>query len=376
MSSSISLFSTYSNVNMEALATDVLRSGQIASGSFVKQFTEGFGKLIGNPNVVTLNDMSSAIQIALHLSDVKKGDEVLTTAFACMSTNAPISTAGANPVWVDVDSETGLMDPNSLRKAITAKTKAVIVYHVAGYPAKIKEIAEICREFGLKLIEDCNNALLASVNGELVGSFGDFAIYSFYPNRQINALEGGALVCRDTKDVERAVRLRRFGIDLNKFRDRDGEIDPNCDIPEIGWSAMLNNLNSAMGYLQLSMVGERISKTRENVSLLIEKLKNIDELKIVAPNSDCIPAYWVMLLRLKNRDKVLRKLKEKNINVSKLHHRTDLYSGFGTESAYLPSTRQFTDEVLALPCGWWLSSSQIETITFELKLILMSAELG
>lgn len=367
MSSSISLFSTYRDVNMEALATDVLRSGQIASGSFVKQFTEGFGRLIGNPNVVTLNDMSSAIQIALHLSGVTKDDEVLTTAFACMSTNAPIATAGAKPIWVDVDSETGLMDPDSLRKAITARSKAVLVYHVAGYPAKIKEIAEICLEFGLKLIEDCDNALLASVGGELVGSFGHFAIYSFYPNRQINAIEGGALVCRDEKDVERAVRLRRFGIDLSKFRDRDGEIDPDSDIPEIGWSAMLNNLNSAMGHAQLSTVGERMSKTRENVLLLTEKLKNIDELKIVPPNADCIPAYWVMLLRLKNRDKVLRELKAKGIHVSKLHHRTDLYSGFRTESADLPSTKQFTDEILAVPCGWWLAGDDIEMIVVQLR---------
>jgi dTDP-4-amino-4,6-dideoxygalactose transaminase len=365
MNSPIPLFGIYRDAEMETIAAEVLRSGQIASGAYVKKFTDQFAQLIDNPHVVTMNDMSSAIQIALHLSGVGTNDEVLTTAFACMSTNGPIALTGGKPVWVDIDASTGLMDPNALRDSITSRSKAVIVYHVAGYPARIVEIAEICREFGLKLIEDCDNALLATVGGSQVGSFGDFSIFSFYPNRQINATEGGALVCRDVVDAERAVRLRRYGIDLSKFRDKEGEIDPLCDIPEIGWAATLNNLCSAVGYVQLNSVESRLAKTRENASILSNRLNGIEGLEIVSSNLDCVPSYWVLLVRVKKRDDVLSILKSRGIHASKLHQRTDRYTGFGVPKANLIGTKRFTDSVIGLPCGWWLSNQDIEIIISE-----------
>ena len=362
MRKTVPLFGIYRERQMEDVILDVLQSGQIAAGNYVNKFTEGFGKLTCQDHIVTVNDMSNAIQIALRLSDVQPGDEVLTTSFACMSTNAPIASSGASPVWVDVNPATGQMDPDALVRSITSRSKAVIVYHLAGYPAEIEKIAEICSSHGLKLIEDCDNALLASVGNQQVGCFGDFAIFSFYPNRQLNASEGGALSCRRREDAERAIRLRRYGIDLNQFRDQQGEINPECDIPEIGWAATLNNMCSAMAYVQLDGVAHRIQRAREYAGIYRELLSQLSALDIVKPYETSVPSYWVFLVRVLNRDHILTTLKKAGIQASRLHYLNDRYSGFKTDRVTLPGTQDFFDHVLALPCGWWLTRQDVESV--------------
>jgi dTDP-4-amino-4,6-dideoxygalactose transaminase len=368
MPHNIPLFGIYRDARMDAAALEVLHSGQIASGSYVKQFADGFGKLVNQANVVTVNDMSSAIQIALRIIGVGPGDEVLAASYACMSTNAPIATCGATAVWVDIDPRTGTLDPAALEHAISPRSKAVIVYHLAGYPADIQQIARICQERGLKLIEDCDNALLATVGGEQVGRFGDFAIFSFYPNRQINATEGGALCCRSAEDAERATKLRRYGIDLTRFRDPHGEIDPACDIPEVGWAATLNNLCSAIGYTQVCEVERRIAQTRSVAKRLTQELAQIKGVEVVSPLVGAIPSYWALLIKLRNRDQVMTEVKRRGVQVSKLHQRTDQYSGFATALAELPKTKYFLDHVLGLPCGWWMSDENADTVVSVLRL--------
>lgn len=363
----IALFCPYHDKNIELIAIDVLRSGQVAGGPYVHQFSKAFGELIGNHNVVTTNDMSSAIQIALHIAGVRSGDEVLTAAFSCMSTNAPIATSGATPVWVDINPKTGTIDPEDFARSITPRTKAAIVYHLAGYPADVRQIAQLCSEAGIVLIEDCDNALLATVDGKLVGSFADFAIYSFYPNRHINATEGGALVCRNSEDAERAIKLRRYGIDLPRFRDANGEISLSCDISEIGWAATLNNLCSAIGLAQLPTVAGRIDRTRAVAKEMSLRLAEIPHLDIVEPLYKTVPTYWGLLVRVGRRDEVLVALKARNIHVSKLHQRTDIYSGFNAPRRVLPGTESFLETILALPCGYWMDENDIDYVVTSIR---------
>jgi dTDP-4-amino-4,6-dideoxygalactose transaminase len=259
------------------------------------------------------------------------------------------------------------MDPDALERAITPRSKAVIVYHLAGYPADIRRIAHICRQHGLKLIEDCDNALFASVDGAQVGGFGDYSIYSFYPNRQINATEGGALYCKDPEDTRRATLMRRYGIDLTRFRDHLGEINPACDIPEIGVAATLNNLCSAIGCTQIEGAPQRVARAREIAARYQAALADLPGIRAVLPNPDTVPAYWAYLLSAERRDAVLAFMKQEGVQVSKLHHRTDAYTGFGTAPADLPQTQYFLDHVLTIPCGWWLDDADVEHVIATLR---------
>lgn len=358
----IPLFGVVQNAAIEQVATEVLRSGMIASGPYVEKFTRAFGRLIGQSHVVTTNDMSSAMTIALRLAGVTPADEVITSPFSCMSTNAPIGASGATTVWADLDPATASLSVESVQALLTPRTRAVVLYHVAGYPGPSRAIADLCRAAGVALIEDCDNALGAEVDGGRVGDFGDFGIYSFYPNRQINGIDGGALSCRTAADFARASRLRRYGIDSSRFRDARGEIDPNCDVKELGYSASFNNLNSAIAYVQLNGLAARQARTVANANALTTGLTGLAGLKLVAPLAGACPVYWTLLTLVNHRDAVLERLKDAGIAVSRLHYRTDHYSGFRARSGSLVGVETFMAETLSLPCGWWLDDSEIDQI--------------
>jgi dTDP-4-amino-4,6-dideoxygalactose transaminase len=322
-------------------------------------------------------DMTSAIFLALHMSGVSKGDEVLTTAFACMSTNAAIAQCGALPVWVDVKSHSIEIDLDDLISKVSIKTKAVILYHVAGYPGPAEELAALCKERGIAFIEDCDNALFASRNGVPVGSHGDFAVYSFYPTRQINTTEGGVLVCKRADMATRARKLRRFGIDSATFRNAVGEISPSSDIPEIGWAFTMNNLCAALGYAQFPTAQSRVLKTQNNAAKLMQLVGELKGVRVVPVELDSLPAYWVLLLFVDNRDAVLTSMKQQGVMASCLHHRNDTYTGFHADASHhLPNTTYLQDHILAIPCGWWLVDGDLEAVANRLASAASAASLS
>jgi perosamine synthetase len=358
----VPLFHADMTAGMEAAVIPLLKSGQLASGPKVAEFEQRFGEAIGRQHVVCTSDMTSALTLALRLAGVGAGDEVATLAYSCMSSNAPIALVGATPVWIDIDSGTAAMSPADLECAIGPRTKAVMLYHVAGYPGPAAEIAAICRRRGLVLVEDCNNALGASQDGSPVGQFGDFAVHSFYPNRQINALDGGALSCPDAKTAERARRLRRFGIDTSSFRDSNGEINPASDIAEIGWSAGFPHVNAALGLAQLPLLADRMARTRNHARRLLAALDGTRRIVPVRARAGAMPAYWGFLARAERRDELLVALKGRGIHASRLHHRNDDYSGYAARRRPLPGTDAWTRSVIALPCGWWLEEAQLDEL--------------
>jgi perosamine synthetase len=369
----IPLFGVVNLPEMEAIAIEVLRSGRIAGGEYITKFETEFGKMVGQANVVSTIDMTSAMHLALRLTGVKPGDEVLTIAFTCMSSSSAIAQCGGVPVWVDVQPSSVEMDVADLASKITHNTRAVILYHVAGYPGPAAEVAKLCKQHGIVLIEDCNNALFATRGGEQAGTHGDFAVYSFYPNRQLNTTEGGALICKSADMAAKARKLRRFGIDSNTFRNSIGEISPTSDIPEVGWAFTMNNLCAALGLAQLPTVTQRMQKTRSNVDALTKKITDFSGLQFVPAFADSKPAYWVLLLFVDNRDLVITSMKQQGVQVSSIHHRNDAYTGFqGSHSTTLPNTSELQKQVLGIPCGWWLSDENLDAIAKALNTAMAS----
>lgn len=372
----IPLFGVVHTEQAETVALDVLRSGRLATGPYIAEFEAGLGKLVGQQHVITTVDMTSAMLLALRLAGVGSGDKVLTTAFACLATNSAIAQCGATPVWVDLRPGSVEIDLDDFARKIGPGVKAAVLYHVAGYPGPASELAAACGQHNIALIEDCNNALGARVNGSPVGLAGDYAVYSFYPNRQINCTEGGALTCRNADDAARARRLRRFGIDVSSFRGNDGEINPLSDVPEIGWAFTMNNLCASIGTTQLDSVTIRVAQARANAKALSERLTDVPGVKLVPISPGVEPAFWVLLVLLEHRDAALRALKAAEVACSSLHQRNDLYTGFGVASSdHLPVTARVQKQILALPCGWWLHPDDIDRIADALVSACHSAAL-
>jgi len=322
---------------------------------------------------VALSDMTQALALALRMAGIGAGDEVLTLALNCMSSNSAIAMVGARPVWVDVDPDTLTIDLADCARAITPRTRALVVYHIAGYPADLDAIEAFCRSHGLVLIEDANNALGARSTGRPAGHVGDYAILSFYANRQVNAIEGAALLCKDRESAVRARRLRRFGVDVASFRDADGEISADSDIAEIGWPATMSNVNACLACFQLERLASRLLQTQRHATVLRDALAGTS----VTPmswRSEDEPVFWGFVVRASHRDELMRMLKANGVQCSKLHQRNDGYTGFDASPRALPGTDVLANEMLALPVGWWLDERQLMAM---IRLIeSWSAEVG
>lgn len=355
-----------------AAMASALTSGQLASGAHVPALeSELSARLSGRP-VVAISDMTQAIELALHLAGIGPGDEVLTLSYNCMSSNSAIRNVGATAVWVDLDPTTATIDIDHARSQITAATRAIIVYHVAGYPADMCALRMLCDEAGLVLVEDANAALGGRLpNGTMVGTAGDYSIFSFYANRQVNAIEGAALLCRTEEDAARGRRWRRFGIDQGRFRDSLGEIDPLADILEVGRAATLSNVNAALARHNLRLLDARQQVIRANAAAMTAALEPITGIETVRPLEGAVPAFWGLLLLSDERDDLLAVLKEKGIGCSKLHQPNHVYSGFRSRTAALPGTDMFIGRILAIPAGWWVGpverQQMVDTITGALR---------
>ena len=140
------------------------------------------------------------------------GDEVITVSHTAVATVAAIELAGGKPVWVDIDPDFYVLDPQRLEKAITAKTRAIIPVHLYGQPVELDAVMDIAKRHGLRVIEDCAQAHGAVYRGRKVGAYGDLACFSFYPTKNLGALgDGGMVVTNDTELAEKARLLREYG---------------------------------------------------------------------------------------------------------------------------------------------------------------------
>jgi perosamine synthetase len=366
MIETVPLFQCSLDADARRAIDPVLSSGALAAGPFVDELEQRLDAFHPRRTSVVMSNMTLALTMALRLAGVGPNDDVLTIAFNCLSSNSAIAMIGARAIWVDVNPHTLTIDIEDCKNALTAKTKALVVYHIAGYPADLIALEAFCRAHEIVLIEDANNALGARSADRLIGTVGAFSILSFYANRQINAIEGAALLCADPYDAERARRLRRFGVDLTNFRDHDGEIAPNVEVPEIGLPASMANLNACLACHQFDKLELRLQKTRDNAEALRRALIG-SNLKHVAWQPQDAPAFWTFVIRSTDRDNLMRALKAAGVQCSKLHQRNDRYSGFTSPKRDLKGTTILEQEMLALPVGWWVTRQQLLFIINVLK---------
>ncbi|MEH3124145.1 MAG: DegT/DnrJ/EryC1/StrS family aminotransferase [Sphingomonas phyllosphaerae] len=345
----------------------VWRSGQLAAGPAVTALESRLGAYLDGREIVAMSDMTQALALALRLAGVRPGDEVVTLAMNCMSSNSAVAMVGAVPVWVDVDPETASVDLVDLAACFTGRTRAVVVYHLAGYVGDLQAIRRMCDAAGVAFIEDANNAFGADFGGQRAGTFGDYAVLSFYANRQLNGIEGAALVCKNADDAQRARKLRRFGIDIARFRTPDGEIDPDLDVPEIGIASSLSNVNATLAECAMDDVDVRIQRNRTHAARLSRALTNIPGFRLIGQRSGANGVYWVALAMSQNRNRLMTGLKALGIQCSRLHQRNDRYTGFQAMPRHLPGTTHMEREMLALPSGWWLSDEDVDRMVTAVR---------
>ena len=247
----------------------------IGQGPMVDRFEKKLSKdFANNLSVISTGSGTDALHLAYLLANIKKDDEVIAPVFTCTATNIPLLSIGAKIKFADLDKKTMNISVKSVRRLITKKTKAIICVHYGGLPCDLKELQELASKFKIPLIEDAAHALGAEYNNKKIGSVSDFTIFSFQAIKHITTGDGGALCIKNNKLLEKAKRLRWFGIDRKK---KQLGIWEN-DIKEIGYKYQLSDLGATLGYESL-LEFKKILKHRRNIYQIyldeLQKNKNI-----------------------------------------------------------------------------------------------------
>lgn len=341
----------------------VLYSGMIAEGEYVYEFEAQFSAMFNLRYPVATSSGTAALHLALLLSEVSPGDEIITTSMTAEPTNTAILQASCIPVFADVDKYTGNICPESVIRCITKKTKAIMVVHYAGYPAALDKLRRIADEYSLCLIEDCAHALGAKYNGRHVGSYGDFAIFSFQAIKHITTVDGGMLIVKNLEKVESAKKLRWFGM-------KKGASRLDMDISVLGYKYNMHNVSAVIGLLQLKNFPELLKNNIRNATTFNEKLSSEKSSSIMPAMVEvgAEPSYWLYTLLASNDGKIIQGLADIGVAASKLHRPNHLHSIFKSfrNDRGLPSLSFFYEKLVHIPCGWWLSRKNSEAILGKL----------
>ncbi|MFA6105002.1 MAG: lipopolysaccharide biosynthesis protein RfbH [Patescibacteria group bacterium] len=324
------------------LATEAVLDGWWTEGRFTTLFEHKISKWLGVNYASLVNSGSSANLVALialtsiKLGDkrLKPGDEVITVAAGFPSTVTPIIQNGLTPVFVDVDLGTYNINIEAMKKALSVKTRAVMVAHTLGNPFDLKEVKSFCEKNDLWLIEDDCDALGAKFSGKHTGTFGHIATCSFYPAHHITMGEGGAVFTNDPKLFKIIESVRDWGRDCwcepgndntcqKRFGWKLGELPEGYDhkyiYSEIGYNLKLTDMQAAIGLAQFDKLDSFIAKRKENFKILYEGLKKYGQYFILPEwLSESDPSWFGFLLTVKNnapfkRGEIVKFLQDKKI---------------------------------------------------------------
>ncbi len=295
----------------------------LTTGRFNTEFEARLAKYLGVKHLITVNSGSSANLVAFsaltshRLGDraIKPGDEVIGVAAGFPTTVNPILQFGAVPVFVDVDTATHNIDVSLIEAAISPKTKAIMLAHSLGNPFNLDAVTALCKKYKLWLVEDCCDALGATYNGQMVGTFGDIATLSFYPAHHITMGEGGAVFTNNAELKKIAESFRDWGRDCYCPPGKDNTCNKRFswklgDLPEgydhkytyshLGYNLKITDMQAACGLAQLDRLPEFIAARKHNYAFLKARLKSCEEFLILpeaTPNSD--PSWFGFLISIR-----------------------------------------------------------------------------
>ncbi|WP_287382963.1 DegT/DnrJ/EryC1/StrS family aminotransferase [Ralstonia sp.] len=334
---------------------EVLYGGFVAEGVQVYEFERRFAEQFGLSNALGMSSGTGALHVALLMSGVKPGSEVISTSMTAEPTNTSILQCGATPVFADIEADSGNLDPASVEAAITPRTRAIVVVHYAGFPAKLDELRAIADRHRLSLIEDAAHALGARWGTRGIGSVGDFGIFSLQAIKHMTTVDGGVLTMRDSSRLDEARRLRWFGL-------AKGVARTEVDIKVAGFKYNMHNVAATIGLAQLDHIGNLIDRHIENGRFFDERLSRIPGLAVTRFPAAAEPSYWLYTVLSDDSDDVQRRLAEIGVQASKLHRPNHLHTVFSAGNRALPSLERYYRQLTHLPCGWWVSDEVRERV--------------
>ena len=335
--------------------SDCVKTGWISwQGKYVKGFEKKFSKYVNQKFSASTSNGTSALIIALQALNLKSNDEVIVPSLTFSASVFSITMSGAKVVFADSIPGRLDVDPDDIVKKITKKTKAIMVVHLYGRPAKMEKIVKISKKYKLFIIEDCAECLGATYNHQKTGSFGHISCFSFH-NKLIATGEGGMITTNNNRLYEKVLELKNPAPD-NRSQKKI-----------ISLNSRMSNVNAALGLAQLEQLESFIKKKRKIVSMYESLLNNISGIELIKEEKNIRSTYWrYSILINKNfpisRDKLIAKLKEKKIDARGIFTPMHLHPIYKNSKKQCPEAIKITKRGLDIPSSVALDEKDIKYI--------------
>ena len=379
-----------SNAEIEAVK-EVLSTPFLSIGPKIEAFEKAFASYVGTKYAVAVNSGTSGLHLAVIASGVKERDTVITTPFSFVASANVVLCERAIPVFVDVERETGNIDPDLVAECTEelksgkskarrwlpptlqsvdaiGDVKAVLPVHAFGQPANMEPILNVVSRFQLRVIEDACEALGSEYAGKKVGTLGDFGVFAFYPNKQMTTGEGGMIVTNNGEAAQLFRSLRNQGRDVfNEWLDHT----------RLGYNYRMDEMSASLGLVQLSRIEELLSKRSNVAEWYSERLQDVELIDVPKISYSTTRMSWfVYVIRIKKpaiRDKIMRKLAEKGIPsrpyFTPIHLQPFYREKLGYKPGDFPVTEYLGSVSLALPFSSVMNEDQVDMVCNKLKKI-------
>jgi len=352
--------------------TETIRSKWISTGPKCEELEKQFVDMFDVKYAVSMSNCTDALHLSCILTDIKPGDEVLCPSLTFAASVNCIKYVGATPVFCDIVGPGHLnIDPDDIERKITSKTKAIIVVHMAGFPAKMDEIMSIAQKYNLKVIEDACHGPLSEYKGKKLGTIGDVGCFSFFSNKNISTGEGGMLITNNEEIAKKARLLRSHGMTTMSYQRASGHAT-TYDIVELGYNFRLDDIRASIGVVQMKKLQADLEKRVQVRNEYLKQLSNIDGITIPFENNTEFVSNYIMSIVLKDstsekRDLIRDKMHKDGIQTSVHYPAIHKFSIYKDYNAKLPITEYVTDNEITLPMYASLSKEEIVLIAETLN---------
>lgn len=344
----------------QAAVVSVMRTGMLAQGHEVSTFEKEFSDaMVHSRPTVAVNSGTSGLHLGLLAAGIGPGDEVIVPSFTFAATANSIALTGAKPVFADIEPEHYSLDAKAVEPLISSRTRALMPVHLYGHPANMQALSHVASSHNLMLFEDAAQAHGATFENQQVGTFGDFAMFSLYPTKNMTSGEGGMVSTNDS-GLERRLRLLR-----NQGMERQYENEL------IGFNARMTDLHASIGRVQLQKLSQWTKQRQSNAQFLSENLRGVT---IPQVGEKATHVYHQYTIRVPDRrDDMLRILREKyrvgaGVYYPVPSHRLPSFK----QTQGLPVTETAAQEVLSLPVHPSLSEQDLDRIVTAVNSIAES----
>jgi perosamine synthetase len=346
---------------------EVLRSGRVALGPKALAFEKAVAEWCGVPHAVAVSSGTAALHLIVRGLGIGQGDEVLVPSFTFAASVNALLFEGATPVFVDCEPDTFNLDPVDAEKRITPRTKAIMVVDVFGHPADWDAIERLADRYGLKVIDDCCEALGAEYRGRRLGGLGDAGAFAFYANKQITTGEGGMIVTRDGELAELARSLRNQG---------RGSMGAWLNHERLGFNYRMSELSAALGVTQMARLEEFLERRAGVAAVYTERLRGLGWLRPPVVRPEVRMSWFVYVVTLAEgfeRDRVMASMGERGIPVrayfEPVHLQPYTLEDHRPKPGSLPVTESSARRTMAIPFHNRLTEREIDVVVDSLRQI-------